>query len=156
MSNKIKVEQFIEKFCYGEHTTVALLLRNLLAVAGAAHNIGLRALNVVNHPGALGDEGRDEIAGRLRLLYDASKAFEKGEPFLELPTMHRVESSNISAVGFDGELLFVEFRNGSIYDYAGVHRDIFAHFLVAESAGKFFNESIKGADYACTKRRDRS
>lgn len=154
MSKRKRVEDFIEGLSPQQHE-IAFILKKLLDVEAAANALGLRAMNVISNLGATDEAMRTEIVARLRLLYNVSKAFDETDA-LVLPTMLQVESSNISAVGFDGELLFVEFRNGSIYDYVGVHRDIFAHLLIAESVGKFFNEHIKGGDYACTKRRDRS
>lgn len=60
-----------------------------------------------------------------------------------------VESSNIEALGHDGENLGVEFRNGSIYLYQGVSEAIFDQLVNAASVGCTFNELIKSkpSDY---------
>ena len=55
-----------------------------------------------------------------------------------------VESSQIASVGHDGELLEVEFKGGSVYQYADLPADTCAKMLASESVGKFFYANIKG------------
>ncbi len=62
-------------------------------------------------------------------------------------TMQEVKSSNIKAVGHDGNLkLSVQFKSGkgAIYDYFGVKKDVHAEMMAAPSIGKFFHSRIKG------------
>lgn len=55
-----------------------------------------------------------------------------------------VSSSNVVSVGYDApsETLEVEFKNG-IYQYYNVPQTIYDQMMVAESIGKFLNDSIK-------------
>ena len=61
-----------------------------------------------------------------------------------------VESSNLDLVGFQANTVFVKFKNGGCYAYAGVDRHIYQNMVTAESVGKFFNESVKKV-FPCTK-----
>jgi hypothetical protein len=54
-----------------------------------------------------------------------------------------VKSSNVAAVGHEGETLEVQFNNGTRYRYAGVPRETFDALIGAESVGRFFNTEIK-------------
>lgn len=55
-------------------------------------------------------------------------------------------SSNIESVGYDESnlLLEVEFKSGSVYQFAGVSKQVFDEFVSSESAGKYFFKTIKG------------
>jgi hypothetical protein len=62
--------------------------------------------------------------------------------------MHKVDSSNVSAVGFDpgkGDegVLAVEFKNGTTYLYHHVPRSLFEELRTAESVGKFFGAHVR-------------
>lgn len=59
-------------------------------------------------------------------------------------------SSNIDTIQYDGEKqeLRVTFKSGSTYEYLRVTPDTFEQFAKAESAGKFFNGTIKGQYHA--------
>lgn len=59
-------------------------------------------------------------------------------------TTTKVESSNISEIGFDNGTLSVAFKGGNVYTYAQVPSELHDAFLAAESKGKFFAENIKG------------
>lgn len=56
------------------------------------------------------------------------------------------KSSNIKEIGYDGETreLTVTFVNKSQYAYADVPPEIFEDFALAESAGRFFHQKVKG------------
>ena len=56
-----------------------------------------------------------------------------------------VTSSNINAVGYDfkEEVLHVQFKGGKTYIYEGVPRHIYDELMMAESVGKYFNQTIK-------------
>lgn len=56
-----------------------------------------------------------------------------------------VKSSQISAIGHEGDTLRVRFKNGAEYDYSGVSADSFNEFLNAESVGAHFGKNIRGA-----------
>jgi hypothetical protein len=62
------------------------------------------------------------------------------------PEMTPVKSSNLKAVGYDkdGQVLHVQFLNGSHYSHAGVSPDHHAALMAAESVGKHYNANIKG------------
>lgn len=56
-----------------------------------------------------------------------------------------VKSTNVSAVGYDAEekILEVAFRNGGIYQYAGVQPEMYADLLAAESVGRFVSQVVR-------------
>ena len=64
--------------------------------------------------------------------------------------MKTVESSNIKAIGHEGDVLHIQFKNGKTYSYAGVTPEKHADLLAAESATKHFNAHIR-PHHACTK-----
>jgi hypothetical protein len=55
-------------------------------------------------------------------------------------------SSNIARWSYDAssKILRVEFRNGRIYEYLGVPRDVADEGEAAPSAGTWLAESVKG------------
>jgi len=57
----------------------------------------------------------------------------------------RVESSNISSIGYDpdSETLEIEFSNGSIYQYYGVPENLYNKIMGASSKGQFLHQYIK-------------
>lgn len=60
-----------------------------------------------------------------------------------------VDSSNIESVGHDPDLniLQVEFKSGTVWQYADVPEDVFADLLrhaeAGDSVGKFFGKNVK-------------
>lgn len=72
-------------------------------------------------------------------------------PALNLIGWREVESSNIESVGwlrqtFESEeprMLFVKFKDGTVYAYTGVTRQRAVALTRAKSAGKYLNEQIK-------------
>ena len=63
--------------------------------------------------------------------------------------MQNVESSNIKAIGHDGDVLHITFKNGKTYAYAGVTPQKHADLLAAESPTKHFNTHIR-PHHICT------
>lgn len=63
-----------------------------------------------------------------------------------------VNSSNVSSIGYDvdGQVLEVEFHNGSVYQYAGVPPSEHEALMTSDSKGKFLHANIKSR-YSCTK-----
>ena len=61
--------------------------------------------------------------------------------------MTPVESSNIEAVGYDGDssTLQVEFKNGGTYQYFDVPEHVFEGLRDAESVGGYLASVIKGS-----------
>ena len=55
-----------------------------------------------------------------------------------------VVSSNIESIGWENDILEVEFLNGGIYQYFGVPKDVYEDMLIAESVGKYLHYYIKG------------
>lgn len=57
-----------------------------------------------------------------------------------------VISSNIASIGYDhaNQVLEIEFKNGSLYQYYGVSDELHRALIGAESHGVFFNQTIKG------------
>ena len=56
------------------------------------------------------------------------------------------ESSSIAAFAYEAEdmALFVRFKNGRTYRYAGVPSSVFSAFTRADSKGNFFNAQVQG------------
>ncbi len=61
--------------------------------------------------------------------------------------MTSVNSTNISAVGYDGDssTLQIEFNNGTTYQYFDVPEDVFTGLRDADSVGGYLADVIKGA-----------
>lgn len=58
--------------------------------------------------------------------------------------MHAVESSNIEAIGHDGDALHVKYRSGGTYTYAGVPESVFHNARSSQSVGTFLHANVKG------------
>lgn len=58
----------------------------------------------------------------------------------------QLDSSNIAAAGYDDaeRRLVLKFHSGSAYEYLDVDRSVFEELLSADSAGRFYNQRIKG------------
>jgi hypothetical protein len=56
------------------------------------------------------------------------------------------ESSNIARFAYDeaNQVLFVEFKNGSVYQYFDVLEQVFQQMMSAPSKGRFLAQVIKG------------
>ena len=63
-----------------------------------------------------------------------------------MPEMIYVDSSNVEAIGYDGDAreLHVQFVSGRSYVYYEVPQDVFDAFMSATSKGSFLNREIKG------------
>lgn len=63
-----------------------------------------------------------------------------------MATIEVTNSSNIRSYGYrDSEsVLFVEFKDGTRYEYTQVPPEIFDHMQKAESVGKFLHARVKG------------
>lgn len=61
-----------------------------------------------------------------------------------------VSSSSVRSVGYDSDrqVLEVEFKPGSIYQYDGVPELLFTGLVNASSVGKYLNQNIKDR-YSC-------
>jgi len=57
-----------------------------------------------------------------------------------------VDSSNVKRVGYsdDNELLVVEYKNNTTYQYYNVPRGIYDSLITATSKGSFISQHIKG------------
>lgn len=60
--------------------------------------------------------------------------------------MHLVDSSNVSAIGYDedSQTLQVEFNSGATYQYFDVPQQVFEGMLDAGSVGQYLNQHVKG------------
>lgn len=56
------------------------------------------------------------------------------------------ESSNVARFGYeeDSQTLYVEFKNGSVYQYFDVPESVFDQMRAAPSKGQFLAQVIKG------------
>lgn len=54
-----------------------------------------------------------------------------------------VDSSNLSAVGYESGLLRIQFHSGGIYDYSGVPESIYLGLMNAPSHGQYFWKFIR-------------
>lgn len=59
--------------------------------------------------------------------------------FARLP----VESSNIASVGYEGDILTLEFKSGGIWAYQPITPNEHRELIEAESIGKYFHANIK-------------
>jgi hypothetical protein len=55
-----------------------------------------------------------------------------------------VESSNINSIGYENEVLEIEFKNGVIYQYFDVPEHIHTELMMAGSQGVYLAHNIKG------------
>ncbi|MCO6453562.1 MAG: KTSC domain-containing protein [Caldilineales bacterium] len=60
-----------------------------------------------------------------------------------------VSSSNLASVGYDPQrqVLEIEFRNGSVYQYFGVPQSIYSGLMAAASHGRYFDAFVKKGGY---------
>ncbi len=60
-----------------------------------------------------------------------------------------VKSSNLSAVGYDGNKkeLHVQFKSGQTYVYEGVPERVHAGLMAAASPGSHFKSAVKDAGF---------
>lgn len=60
-----------------------------------------------------------------------------------------VTSSNLQSVGYDtaSRILTIEFRNGSVYQFAEVPPEVHAELTNAKSHGKYFHSRIRNAGF---------
>jgi len=63
--------------------------------------------------------------------------------------MQKVDSSNLSSVGYDSEkeLLVIEFVKGGRYEYKNVPLEIYKIIMNAPSKGSAFHKYIKAKGY---------
>jgi len=57
--------------------------------------------------------------------------------------MVKVESTNVEAIGWEDDVLYVKFKKGGTYQYTGVPKLLWDAFKAAESKGKFFHGRIR-------------
>jgi len=69
-----------------------------------------------------------------------------------MPEMIYVDSSNIEAIGYDGDSqeLHIRFLSSASYIYHGVPRQVFDELVNAPSKGSFLNREVKNV-YKFTK-----
>lgn len=63
---------------------------------------------------------------------------------MTLPSMTKLKSTNIDAVGYRDGDLYVRFHDGAVYKHAAVDADIHKAMLATDSPGKFYHGRIKG------------
>jgi hypothetical protein len=86
-------------------------------------------------------------------LFSSCGPNEVAKPLSDVakPEMRRVPviSTNLHSVGYDAssQLLTIEFRNGSIYEYERVPLKVHADLMKAKSHGKYFHGSIRNAGF---------
>lgn len=58
-----------------------------------------------------------------------------------------IESSNLVGVGYDPDTLVleVEFKNGAVYQYDQVPKEIFDALMEADSHGSYFIKNVKNS-----------
>lgn len=56
----------------------------------------------------------------------------------------KVESSNIDAIGWQHDTLYIQFKTGNVYAYIPVPKTTYDNLRCAESKGKFFATYIRG------------
>ncbi|WP_203338773.1 KTSC domain-containing protein [Nocardioides limicola] len=58
-----------------------------------------------------------------------------------------VVSSNLAEIGYEGGILEVAFKNGSVYQYDGVPVEVHAGLMAAPSHGQYLDRFIKKGGY---------
>jgi hypothetical protein len=61
-----------------------------------------------------------------------------------------VNSNNIKSIGYQNNILEVEFKTSRIYQYSGVPISIYNQLMMAPSKGTFLSQHIKN-NYPCIK-----
>lgn len=56
-----------------------------------------------------------------------------------------VQSSTIHSVGYEGNVLEIQFHSGGVYQYFQVPERIHSGLINAPSKGTFFHQNIRGA-----------
>lgn len=56
-----------------------------------------------------------------------------------------VRSSNLASIGYDDEVLEIEFNSGGIYQYHNVPSIVYEQLMSARSHGKYFASNIKNS-----------
>ena len=54
-----------------------------------------------------------------------------------------VQSSNVASIGYSDGTLEVEFKNGSVYQYAGVPGEVYLGLLAADSKGSYVYRMVR-------------
>lgn len=65
-------------------------------------------------------------------------------PKVQLPPMIDVESSNLQALGHSKDGLFVQFKGGATYRYAGCPAEVYHEGLQHESPGNWHRTAVIG------------
>jgi len=61
-----------------------------------------------------------------------------------------VKSSNIKAVGYENNNLYIQYQSGGVYMYESVCPQNFFDLINADSIGQYVNKNIKN-NYICTR-----
>ena len=63
--------------------------------------------------------------------------------------MLKIKSSVVSAIEYNqnNQTLMVELRNGGMYQYQNVTKNIFKNFLRSKSKGRYYSSKIVGKDF---------
>ena len=61
----------------------------------------------------------------------------------DTPTLTPVTSSNIAAVGHDGDALWIRFHGGRLYRYPGVGREHHEGLTNTASPGSYFLDKVR-------------
>jgi hypothetical protein len=75
----------------------------------------------------------------------ANRALARDKRRLYIMERTPITSTTLNAVGYDedSQTLEMEFKTGSVYQYAGVPSSEFEGLMNADSKGKYFNANIK-------------
>ena len=65
------------------------------------------------------------------------------KPIQQVSDLQTVQSSNIDAIAYEGDSLFVQYKSG-LYRYDKVPVNVYEDMKKSESKGKFMNSAIKG------------
>ena len=72
--------------------------------------------------------------------------------FKSIEVMNRIPvvSSNLASIGYEGGVLEIEFKSGSVYQYSGVPASVYEALMSAPSHGKYFSAHIRNNSiYPC-------
>lgn len=75
-------------------------------------------------------------------------AVQGNDPYAgpRVPPMEPAQSTTISHHGYhpDSQTMMVQFKNGKVYSYSGVPKEVFEGYRNSESQGSYFSQNIKG------------
>ena len=55
----------------------------------------------------------------------------------------KVDSTCLKSIGYEGDILEVEFHGGNVYQYMSVPKSMYSDLISADSIGQFYRNKIR-------------